>query len=241
MIALSYSRIENMECPHRFNRLYILKNYQEPQNPAAILGSKVHNLTAEYREHCLKNGLKRDLNWFETKETEIQNPKEWPRELMHKFRNGIFSLIPPKVEWYCIEQTLNFDADLNLLNEKAPRSEIAFRLIPDFAFVRNGKLYVEDDKTGKWPPGETQSKLYPALIARVLPSNLEIKKVAFRYNMIFTNNPITHGPIDVHETKKHVLWVKKQIKTVNEWTEFPKRYAKCCSFCKICQIEKGDL
>jgi hypothetical protein len=239
LIALSYSRIENMQCPHRFNRLYLLKDYQEPMNPAAVIGNKVHTLTAAYREHCIKNRLKRDYEWFVKKSAEVASPKEWPKELMLKFQNGLFSLVPPRVTWFCVEHTFKFNAELELLDDDADRSEIAFRLIPDFAFIRNGKLYVEDDKTGRMHPGSTQSKLYPALLAKVLLEDFDIKEVAFRYNMILSNTPIVHGPLPVEDTKKEIRWLKKQMKTVNEWTDFPKRLCKLCDYCKICAIEKA--
>ena len=238
MIALSYSRMENMACPHRFNRLYIKKDYQEPMNAAAMLGNTVHALTAAYREHCILNGIKKDLSWFDEMEEEA-SPADWPKDLVEKFKISIFSTVPPKVQWFCVEKTFKYDADLNVLPDNTPNASIAFRLIPDFAFVRNHKLYVEDDKTGKWPPGDSQSKIYPGLLLKVLPPELEIKEVAFRYNMIQANNPIVHGPTDVQIAKRAVGWVRKQIKAVNEWKEFPKRYGKVCNFCKICLIEKG--
>ena len=239
MIALSYSRMENMQCPYRFYRLYIKKDFQEPMNAAAALGNKVHALTAAYREHCISNGIKKDMDWFDKME-EDTDPKEWPREMIEKFKNSIFSTIPPKVQWFCCEKTFKYDEDLNVLPDTVPYSKIAFRLIPDFAFVRNHKLYIEDDKTGKWDPGKGQSKIYPGLLLKALPPELEITEVAFRYNMILTNTPIVYGPTEVKVAKREVAWVKKQIKAANEWTVFPKQFCKVCTFCKICEIENKE-
>lgn len=229
MIALSYSRLENTKCPYRFYRLYIKKDYKEPMHPAATLGVQLHAITAKYRLHCLDNGLKRDLDWF----SKNREPN-WPWELVTKYRDSHFSLVPPKVQWYCVESKYNFDADLNVSNNGR---DIAFRLIPDFAFVRNNTLYVEDDKSGVTDPGTTQSKLYPALLLRTLPKDITVNRVAFRYNMIVKNQSIVHGPIPASETLLEVDNLKNTMKAVNNWEEFPKKWGKLCNYCKICEVE----
>lgn len=64
MIALSFSRWKDSQCPYRFNALHIAKTYKEPANELMLTGGEVADILKAYRLHCFEAGLSRDIDYL---------------------------------------------------------------------------------------------------------------------------------------------------------------------------------
>lgn len=64
-IELSYTRLKELLCPHRFQQLY-LKGVEEPDSEAAHMGTVLHFWAARYGLHLQQMKRYTDKDWFIT-------------------------------------------------------------------------------------------------------------------------------------------------------------------------------
>ena len=237
MVSLSFSTIRDAECPFRFNALYIAKTYKEPVSDAAIIGSMVAEVLANYREDCLNQNKRsnvKKLRSLASQKLSENSLSEEVRgqflELIEKFEQSEFVNMPSDLEDDLIETKILLDHTLDLTEEESKK---AFSLICDFAYSSGDTLYIIDDKTGRMDPDELQLDIYAYFMPRVFKSwfGSDISKVVGIFNMIASGRKIVK---EYSEPPTYVIdLISQKISEVNSWTEFP---AIACSRCQWCTV-----
>lgn len=252
MIALSYSGMQDYQCPWRFKVLKIDKSYKEPESEALRVGAAVATILAGYRSHCYEEGLSSDLSYFDGVEIPLDpDIKDRVRELLENFASTEFATIPLNAEWVHVEsQPVNkaekiggfaYNPSLYFLgHDKSAwlHKECAFRLKCDFLYYLDGTLYVVDDKSGFGDGDETQLSFY-AFLAKLAwmdkgpgKDGKPLNKIVCSFNNIATRKTTTieFSPQDTNPVREVI---RTAIFDVNARKEWP---AVACSKCGFCTV-----
>lgn len=245
MIALSYSRMQDMACPFRFKAIHIDRTYKEPETRPMRVGNAVHELLHAYREYLLDIKQQSQRNWLEDPPLnlikQITKDKDEIQEILdilhHTAKHKDMSAIPVDADTVITERRFAFNRDLRRLKDWFDK-KTAFRMIADLMYVKGDTLYVIDDKTGWSENDHEQLRIYAALATRALDKK---RLDPVRYiDMKFYDHrkgKIEQGDILHYDDPEIALIfdeIKEKIKEVNSWTEFP---AIPCSKCQYCGIK----
>jgi hypothetical protein len=243
MIALSFSRMKDMECPFRFNALYIEKSHKEPESEPMRVGSAVARILATYRSHCIKNGIRNDAGLLSDLKITVEDGlAEKVVPLLSRFAKSEFVHVPIDAEWHQVEGRLAFDGSLIPIEGDRAwfDSSVAFRSVVDFAYFdpQEGVLDITDDKAGWGDPDELQLRVYAHLCktawmrGKDVAEAMQLKKIRARFNNIAQN---TVNEIELHpeETNSMRELILGKIAEVNMWAEHP---ATACSLCRYCTV-----
>lgn len=231
MIPLSYSRMADMACPHRFAAKYIHKTFVEPENDAMRIGSAVHSSIEQYLKHCFATKQLTDLAWFENASFP-EDIADRCRSLLDDFKS-MAPAAPLDARWWAVELKRGFDAKLFPLDDKNGgwmHKDVAFRSIVDYAYVHGSTLYVVDWKTGRGDPDPEQAKIYAHLAYKMAPpmDMAGVTRVAVVWGMIAKGKMVRAGEWELGDTVPLGVPILEAIETVNGWTEFP---AVACDLC----------
>lgn len=232
MIASSYSRMKDAQCPFRFAALHIERRHKEPENEAMLLGSAVHDAVAHYFRHCLKKGVPSDMEYLRN----YDGPEE-VKECLMNLADTPFALAPIGSKWAAVEARMAFKRDLSpivMFDEKSAwlSKDTAFRLVVDFAYVLEDTLYVVDWKTGRGESDDTQTKIYGWLVAKHCADIIRAENVNASIVNLTTGKYETESwPVEEGRSIEPVIL--EHLETINSWTEFP---AIPCGQCKWCTV-----
>ena len=245
MIPLSYSRMSNMACPHRFNSLYIARTFQEPESDAMRVGHEVHAAIEQYLKHCFETKQTTDLSWFEDNCTFPEGIAEKCSSLVDDFKNMAPST-PLDARWWAVELKRGFDAQLFPLNDKNGgwmHKNVAFRSIVDYAYSHGDTLYVIDWKTGRGDPDPEQAKIYAHLVYKMAPATemSGIVKVVVVWGMVAKGKMIRAGEWAIGDTIPLGVPILEAIETVNGWKEYPAVACDLCTAYGGCKIPDCPL
>ena len=252
MIALSFSRMKDLECPHRFKVLHIDRSFKETMGEPARIGIDFAEIMAEYRRRCARNNQAVDIPLLldlcdERKES--LTDYDATRELAEKAisRPDLIEIPIEAKESFLIERKFAFDADLNVIPGDPKKawfsSKVAFRAVADFAYRLGDTLHIIDDKSGWGAPDPEQLEFYAYLLPRAIEP-LKMGGVWFadpRFHMVRTGRVVRPEPRLPNIEKQYQIdqlgYIGKRIKGLleqaNSMTEFP---AVVCSRCQYCQI-----
>jgi hypothetical protein len=243
MIALSYSRLQNAQCPMRFDALYISKTFTEPESEPMRVGSAVHECLEKYLRHCFATSRESDLQWFDTYQFP-EDISEKCQAMIATFRDRLGFQVPIGARWHSIEAQAAFNDFL--LPLPGPdgwfSKQAAFRTVVDFAYVHGDTMYVVDWKTGRGDPDPFQTEIYAYLVPKLLPDALthansphRVTRVACVFGELAKGRMNVAGEYELrtgasHETHQRIVeWIER----VNSWKEFP---AVACDKCRWCQV-----
>ncbi len=243
MIALSFSRLKDVECPFRFNALYIAKTYKEPESERMRVGGAVAKILATYRNHCISNKIQNDVGLLGDIKARVQaDLREKVVPLLDRFSRSEFVSVPIDAKWYQVEDRFAFNDNLLPIhgNDAWFDKSVAFRAVVDFAFFdpKEGILDITDDKTGWGDSDELELKIYAYLLKTAwmssgdLTHGLRLKKIRARFNNIATGT-VNEMELEPQETNSMRELILGKIKEVNAWTEYPARVCSCCRFCTV--------
>lgn len=248
MIALSFSRWKDADCPFRFNALHIARTYKEPANEPMLIGGEVAEILKEYRLHCFKAGVSRDVDFlwktFDQKAKTLTN-SERTYELLQKFEQSDFSEIPVTASCVLIEKRLAFDENLNLICEEKEddawfSKKAVFRLISDSVWREGDTLQIIDEKTGFGDPDPLQLEIAAYLLPKAIPA-IDMAGVFYisgSFNILSTGKRIDCFQKRMDELGEIGDRIRARVKEVNSWTEFP---ARACGACKYCSVPDCPL
>ncbi len=249
MIALSFSRFKDTQCPYRFNALHIAKTYKEPPNDAMLTGGELADILKAYRLHCFESGIGRDLDYLwkihEDRKSVLTNPERCA-ELLANFAKSDFAEIPVTALCVLIERKLAFDEHLHLIpDERKPddgwfSKKAAFRLISDSVWRVGDTLQIIDEKTGFGEPDPLQLEIAAYLLPRAIPATdlAGVHYVSGSFNILSSGKRVDVFTKTMPETMSMGDLIKARLAEVNSWTEFP---AKACGACAYCSIPTCPL
>jgi len=249
-MPFSPSRMETLDCPFRFEKLYIPPKQSEPVGEIAIIGRVFHDWIAGYSRRCLEletNKL-RDLSWLKFLDDAMrENEKDILlcsdiKTIRDKTSNMIQSLID-NPEWrlpfdgdqggfISIEQQWGFQIQGGIL---VPcgwfDKKIDARMIADLIWQDGATLNIMDHKTGWGEPWEFQLPWYAAgTLARYADSSWDTLKIHYHwagkggyYEEV--------GFYSRHDLDAVTSDVISQIDTARKTTEFSARECRACSWC----------
>ena len=220
-IALSYSRLSTyMQCPHKFKRQYITKDYPYPdeENFFFIKGSKIHKQLENYVQ-CKLNPTIIPLRY----DGVVENC--FP--MIDMIFNQGYTIIP--------EQKLAVTKDFKKCEwfDK----ETAWRAIVDLTCIKNDVALIIDWKSGKcrsYSDTNTGQLHLTASIIFSIYKNINFIKTAYVY--------VEHKQTDKRQFTREMYEqgllepFKRALITVNTDTEFK---AKKNQYCKWCDINKA--
>jgi hypothetical protein len=252
MIALSFSAMNDAQCPYRFKVLRIEKSYKEPESEALRVGAAVATILQGYRAHCFKQGLSSDLSYLDGAKIVLDpDIKERVRELLTNFASTEFATVPLGAEWVHVESRplgsdpkgiggFAYNCGLAFLgSDKSAwlHKECAFRLKSDFCYYLDGTLHIIDDKTGFGDGDEQQLSIYAYLVKLAWFQNPKnsgkpLNAIVCTFNNIAkrTTTTIEFSPADTNSMREII---RKAIYDINERKEWP---AVACSMCKWCSV-----
>ena len=252
MIALSFSRMKDLECPHRFKILHIDRSFKETMGEPARIGIDFAEIMAEYRRRCAANNQAIDMPLLldlcdERKET--LTDYEATRELAEKLlaHPDMMEIPIGDKDSFLIERKFAFDIDLNVIpgdpEEAWWSPRVAFRAVADFAYRQGDTLHIIDDKSGWGTPDPEQLEFYSYLIPRAIEP-LKMGGVWFadpRFHMVRLGRIVRPEPRMPDIKNQYQIdqlgYIGKRIRSLieqaNSMTEFP---AVICSRCQYCQI-----
>jgi hypothetical protein len=240
LIALSYSRMKDMDCPYRFNALHIAKTYKEPMGEAAEIGSHVAEILKTYRLYCLQKQISSDIMWLASVAADkTPDPDKTAKILDHidTFTNTSLVNLPIGATWVRTEARLAYDAKLKPLPEDTGwyDKRAAFRMVADFAYIQDNTLWIVDDKTGHGNSDPFQVRLYAYLLPKLRPHNQipSYERICCIMNELGKKRCDVVGeylPGEVEDAGQDLL---AKLQEVNSWTEYP---ATVCSQCKWCSV-----
>lgn len=239
-IALSFSRMKSIPCPHAFNAKYIAKTHQEQETEPMLVGREFANVVRDYRKHCYRAGLSSDLGFFG------QVKLEYPRtgELIQWFSKSEFAVVPLDATQVMIERQMAYNQHMQLIAPQNGQTErdawfskdAAFRLIPDFAYRIGDTLHIIDDKTGRGENDELQLRIMAAMIYRAIPAMdaSGLMRVRARFNCVALQESPPALEFGLGEDIAGVVdSIKEKIALVNSWTEFPAVRCELCGNCTV--------
>jgi hypothetical protein len=248
--ALSFSRWKTSECPFLFHAKYIQDPpYREPETPEMVLGSDVHEIIGTYRATCLAEGIQSNVEYLRAiaraKKTS-DGQTERIMELIEAFISSPSSILPSDTQWVSVEEKVAFDDELRPLGDKGWFDErAAFRAIPDFSYVQDDTLAIEDLKTGRGESDPMQLRIYAYLMIRVHQHKCKNSQPISRIIAVF--NELGKGRTDVTELTMEELAPLHDIildrwREVNSWTEYPARACSQCQYCTVpgCPIRESN-
>jgi hypothetical protein len=213
-----------------------------------LIGGEVAEILKEYRLHCFKAGVSRDVDFlwktFDQKAKTLTN-SERTYELLQKFEQSDFSEIPVTASCVLIEKRLAFDENLNLICEEKEddawfSKKAVFRLISDSVWREGDTLQIIDEKTGFGDPDPLQLEIAAYLLPRAIPATdlAGVHYVSGSFNILSSGKRVDVFTKTMPETMGMGDVIKARLAEVNSWTEFP---AKACNACKWCSIPTCPL
>lgn len=240
-IALSFSRMRWVPCPHAFRALYIAKTHKEPETEPMLVGREFANIARDYRKHCYQAGLTSDLGFFEN--IQLKYPRTG--ELIQRFCQSKFAMVPLGAKLVMIERQMAFDENLQLIKPGPNQTErdawfskeAAFRTIPDFAYRLGDTLHIIDDKTGFGEADELQLRIMAAMIYKAIPAMdaSGLLRVRGQFNCVAKPEDPPAIELDLGDSLIHevVKEIRSQIALVNSWQKFPAVQCDQCGSCTV--------
>jgi len=259
MIALSFSRMKDLECPHRFKVLHIDRSFKETMGEPARIGIDFAEIMAEYRRRCAQNNQAIDMPLLldlcdERKETltDYEATRESAEKLLA--HPDLMEVPIEAKDSFLIEHKFTFDADLNVIPgdpEKAWRSpKAAWRMVADFAYRQGDRLHIIDDKSGWGDPDPEQLEFYSYLIPRAIePLKMGgVWYVDARFHMVRMGRVIRPSsrltgiktPFQIDQLAPIGKRIKGLLEQANSMTEFPAVICTRCQYCQIPECPKKD-
>ena len=248
-MAFSPSRMETLDCPFRFEKLYLEKR-KEPVSEPAIVGRVFHDWIALYSKRCLEletNKL-RDLSWIKFLDDAVSKNQKSIDELgdtgiiREKTSDMIQGLMDNPV-WklpfegdqsglISIEQQWGFRIKDNILIPCGwydPKVDV--RMIADLIWQDGSVLNIIDHKTGWGEPWEYQLPWYAAgTFAKYQDDSWDTLKIHYHWagkGGQYQEVGFYHRQ-DLDAITNQVI---SQIHEARKTTEFPARQCKSCSWC----------
>jgi hypothetical protein len=242
MIALSWSRIQDMACPFRFHAKHIAKSYTEPESPAMRIGSAIHEIMAEYRTRCLVRGLQSDVEYFDEVIPKItgqlhEDEAQEVKDLMDGVMDSPAVLVPTNTTWHAVEQKMGYSLNGDGFSPcEWLDPGVAFRLVADFAYVTGKTLHIIDDKTGWGSADPAQLVTYAAFYVKCHERLSEIEEIKLGFLDHRRGKYVPVMECSVGDAEKEfdekLAMIRAHIETVNSWTEFPAVPGALCSNCQ---------
>jgi len=252
----------DMQCPFRFNAIYLEKTHREPATEPMHIGGEVAEFLKDYRQHCYETGAEQDTTYFWGLFDKWKNTKRWTNvdtacQCLKNFLKSEFCFTPVrgKESWCWIEQKLTFDNRLTPIRGDRAWFDpgAAFRAIGDFVYRSGNMLTIVDEKTGWARPDPQQLEILAALIPRSVPA-MDMKGIfhieaAFNVLSGFKPETIRIPVMPVHEASTGLKAISAAMEEVNTWPEkykdtgYPAQTCKQCANCTIptCPIRKDVM
>ena len=237
-VALSWSRIQQTECPYRFRALYIDKAVKEPETEIMVIGREVHEVIAEYRKHCLRLQRESDLEFFQDLDRFPLAYPEKSRELIRRFSESELCLIPiHSASMPLVERKMAFDHNLLPLKgeEDYFSPEAGFRMVADYTYIdqRTNQLVIIDEKTGWADPDPEQLRLYAYLVPLWMGIEGAFEEIVCLFNKIPQGRREVVGRYTWGEVQGVRDEILDRLREVNAWEEFPPVTCKLCDGCAV--------
>lgn len=247
MIPISFSAWTDFDCPFRFKVLRIDKSYKEPITDPLKIGSLVAESLAEYRKHCISNGLKNDVSFLDNIDIDGR-----AAELIKSFKRTEFVTVPTDAKWVQIEGKFAFDENLSLLGSDKQawlHPRVAFRTVVDFAYFdpQAGELVIIDDKTGYGEADDLQLKLYAHLLKTAwmqdnnsIAGGMQLRRIRCIFNYL-AKRETEEFCFDPPETNPMHDTIVARIREVNSCAEWSPRICSSCKWCSVpgCEIRES--
>ena len=255
-LAYSFSRIQAFDCPRRFDKVYLKKQY-EPSTVPAESGNIAHDVMRYYLTWLYKN--KRTSNDKILDQSVVRvifekdEYKKWPPEMSQEDRDtcahncqemfkGSSFAIEPNVRQHWLEQRITFDKDWKILPEKAwfQKKGVYFRAILDWGYIPTDEdtLYIIDHKSGWGEPDPGQLPYYAWSGFAGLGVHKVVERIGIKFHWIAQNNRIDDmGFFDIKDLKdirKRIDSKVKEIEANNKWDPVAGPSCAYCGFSGDC-------
>lgn len=258
MIALSYSRMKDLQCPHRFRALHVDRTHRTPETVPLIVGRAVHEIMAQYRRHCIDNETTHDadamreimasvlsgLRSNDIADNDLDDAKLRIRDVMEKVMSSDAALLQLP-DHALIETRLAFDRDLSLIGSSDRdwvSDGVAFRAIADYVSIIGDSIYITDDKTGWSDPDPTQLEVYATLVPHAIDTERlkDIQTITCAFCMLSQGRIDVVGSWDIrsdayremaHDTRARITAAINDVNTRTDWPAVP------CDLCEYCPVD----
>lgn len=248
-MPFSPSRLETLDCPFRFEKLYLEKR-EEPTGEPAIVGRVFHDWIALYSKRCLdlETNKLRDLSWLKFLDDAVRkNEKDIIQfsdiKTIRQKTSDMIQDLMDNPEWklpfegdqgglISIEQKWGFRIQPGVLIPCGWFDpEIDARMIADLIWQDESTLNIMDHKTGWGEPWEYQLPWYAAgTFARYQDDSWDTLKI--HYHWAGKNGQYQEvGFYQRKDLDAVTDQVISQIDEARKTTEFPARECKACSWC----------
>ena len=236
MIPLSFSSWRDADCPHRFYRLRIAKDFKEPENDFMRIGKAVHACIADYMEWIRSRDMPSDLSFFDQVHFKDETIRDKCLELIEAFKRSSCVSLPLGVAALRAEAQLAFDDRLKFMPgaDSWFAKNVGFRAVLDLAYRLEDTIYVTDWKTGQGETDRLQIDLYAWAAWNALRKggNRPVNRVVCIVEELAKGKRISqeYAAADIPPIEEQI---KARLQRINSMTEYP---AVICAQCRYCQI-----
>jgi hypothetical protein len=244
-LPLSHSRISDLACPHRFNRLHI-ERFEEPKSAPLIVGGAVHDFAERYQNHLAAANLEPDITAGARIRDEVVGalPVEFygsadeTVELIDRFAAAHVASLGT---FQAAELDLAFTIDWKLCDWMDPA--VFFRAkIDRVDLAEDGAVEITDYSTS-WKIGD-QKKLQLEIycmgvalrVAGAATPGQEIGEFRVYTDFIrhgYRQGPAVYGPGVIEITQKRLVQISDQVEAMRAAGKFPAQPGSLCAWCRV--------
>lgn len=243
VIALSFSRDRDLQCPMYFHAKNIAKTYKEEVTTAMEQGGFVAKKLAEYRNHCIYKQLPHDASFFDNAHEQAPDPED-AKWLFRSFLRTPFAKMPVGAEWLQIESKLAFSwPKWRACEWFDKKHDVGWRFVPDFMYVQPGdgerltELVIIDDKTGRGEPDEKQLEFYAWLGLQTYNQIGDGRQIC-NVRTFFNNLRSPNDPNEQVFKAEDLSMVERQLASRIEYVNMERMRWEpvACEICRTCKI-----